>query len=59
MTIPEQKPAKGKGPKPGSKEKRSILPESEVAQASCRPWCPRPGAHSHPPLWPTDLGPLG
>nr|KAF6397279.1 leucine rich repeat containing 71 [Rousettus aegyptiacus] len=35
VTIPEQKPAKGKGPKIGSKEKRSILPESElVAEAT-------------------------
>ncbi|XP_060057639.1 leucine-rich repeat-containing protein 71 isoform X2 [Erinaceus europaeus] len=29
VTIPEQKPIKGKGPKTGSKEKRSILLESE------------------------------
>lgn len=34
VTIPEQKPAKGKGPKVGSKEKRSIPPESEVARVS-------------------------
>ncbi|ELK02716.1 hypothetical protein PAL_GLEAN10005302 [Pteropus alecto] len=36
VTIPEQKPAKGKGPKVGSKEKRSIPPESEqlVAEAT-------------------------
>lgn len=30
VTIPEQKPTKGKGPKTGSREKRSILLESEV-----------------------------
>lgn len=30
VTIPEQKPTKGKGTKTGSKEKRSILLESEV-----------------------------
>uniref|UniRef100_A0A9L0S8S8 Leucine rich repeat containing 71 n=1 Tax=Equus caballus TaxID=9796 RepID=A0A9L0S8S8_HORSE len=29
VTIPEQKPTKGKGPKTGSREKRSILLESE------------------------------
>ncbi|XP_023569529.1 leucine-rich repeat-containing protein 71 isoform X3 [Octodon degus] len=29
VTIPEQKPSKGKGTKPGNKEKRSILLESE------------------------------
>ncbi|XP_012514064.1 PREDICTED: leucine-rich repeat-containing protein 71 [Propithecus coquereli] len=35
VTIPEQKPTKGKGTKTGSKEKRSILPESElVAEAT-------------------------
>ncbi|ELW59876.1 Leucine-rich repeat-containing protein 71 [Tupaia chinensis] len=35
VTIPEQKPTKGKGTKSGSKEKRSILPESElVAEAT-------------------------
>ncbi|XP_037355741.1 leucine-rich repeat-containing protein 71 isoform X3 [Talpa occidentalis] len=30
VTIPEQKPSKGKGPKTGTREKRSILTESEV-----------------------------
>ncbi|XP_012623130.2 leucine-rich repeat-containing protein 71 isoform X2 [Microcebus murinus] len=30
VTIPEQKPTKGKGPKTGSKEKRSILLDSEL-----------------------------
>ncbi|KAB1260322.1 Leucine-rich repeat-containing protein 71 [Camelus dromedarius] len=30
VTIPEQKVSKGKGPKTGSKEKRSILQESEL-----------------------------
>ncbi|KAM8811925.1 leucine-rich repeat-containing protein 71 isoform 1-T1 [Rhynchonycteris naso] len=30
VTIPEQKPTKGKGPKTGSKEKRSTLLESEL-----------------------------
>ncbi|XP_039107423.1 leucine-rich repeat-containing protein 71 isoform X2 [Hyaena hyaena] len=30
VTIPEQKPSKGKGPKTGNKEKRSLLLESEV-----------------------------
>lgn len=30
VTIPEQKPNKGKGPKIGNKEKRSFLLESEV-----------------------------
>nr|XP_008515072.1 PREDICTED: leucine-rich repeat-containing protein 71 [Equus przewalskii] len=30
VTIPEQKPTKGKGPKTGSREKRSILLESEL-----------------------------
>ncbi|KAM7054002.1 leucine-rich repeat-containing protein 71 isoform 3-T3 [Molossus nigricans] len=35
VTIPEQKPTKGKGPKSGSKEKRSILLESElIAEAT-------------------------
>ncbi|KAL2771510.1 leucine-rich repeat-containing protein 71, partial [Daubentonia madagascariensis] len=35
VTIPEQKPTKGKGTKTGSKEKRSILLESElVAEAT-------------------------
>ncbi|XP_033613973.1 leucine-rich repeat-containing protein 71 [Fukomys damarensis] len=36
VTIPEQKPSRGKGAKPGSKEKRSILLESEqlVAEAT-------------------------
>ncbi|XP_041602288.1 leucine-rich repeat-containing protein 71 isoform X2 [Vulpes lagopus] len=35
VTIPEQKPSKGKGPKTGNKEKRSFLLESElVAEAS-------------------------
>lgn len=29
VTIPEQKMSKGKGPKTGAKEKRSILLESE------------------------------
>lgn len=44
VTIPEQKPAKGKGPKIGSKEKRSILPESEVAQATPSPLSPARGS---------------
>ncbi|XP_012588880.1 PREDICTED: leucine-rich repeat-containing protein 71 isoform X2 [Condylura cristata] len=35
VTIPEQKPSKGKGPKAGTKEKRSILMEAElVAEAT-------------------------
>ncbi|XP_040491771.1 leucine-rich repeat-containing protein 71 [Ursus maritimus] len=35
VTIPEQKPSKGKGPKTGNKEKRSFLMESElVAETS-------------------------
>nr|XP_058165907.1 leucine-rich repeat-containing protein 71 isoform X3 [Dasypus novemcinctus] len=36
VSIPEQKPSRGKGTKSGSKEKRSILPESEqlVAEAT-------------------------
>nr|XP_060483606.1 NHS-like protein 1 [Panthera onca] len=32
VTIPEQKTSKGKGPKTGSKEKRSFLLESEVGE---------------------------
>ncbi|XP_016021700.2 leucine-rich repeat-containing protein 71 isoform X4 [Rousettus aegyptiacus] len=46
VTIPEQKPAKGKGPKIGSKEKRSILPESEPLSSSS--WWPRPRRWSTP-----------
>lgn len=55
VTIPEQKPAKGKGPKLGSKEKRSILPESEVVQAPSSPLL-SPARGSLPP---THLGLLG
>lgn len=33
VTIPEHKLSKGKGPKTSSKEKRSILLESEVGEA--------------------------
>ncbi|XP_055978788.1 leucine-rich repeat-containing protein 71 [Sorex fumeus] len=34
VTIPEQKPTKGKGPKTGNKEKRSILMEAELVGES-------------------------
>lgn len=37
VTIPEQKMSKGKGPKIGAKEKRSILLESEVSGSGVRP----------------------
>ncbi|XP_074205717.1 leucine-rich repeat-containing protein 71 isoform X2 [Camelus bactrianus] len=43
VTIPEQKVSKGKGPKTGSKEKRSILQESEHLGQSLD--CSRPSKH--------------
>lgn len=42
VTIPEQKPSKGKGPKTGNKEKRSLLLESEVGE---RRWAWAGAAH--------------
>ncbi|XP_042832968.1 leucine-rich repeat-containing protein 71 isoform X8 [Panthera tigris] len=42
VTIPEQKTSKGKGPKTGSKEKRSFLLESEhLGQSLAYSWSPK------------------
>lgn len=47
VTIPEQKPTKGKGLKSGNKEKRSTLLETEVGEAG---EAGEAGGHSwHPP----------
>lgn len=50
VTIPEQKMSKGKGMKTGSKEKRSILLESEVrvTPISLLWWLSLDDAHNSP-----------
>lgn len=54
VTIPEQKPTKGKGPKTGVREKRSTLLESEVGREKWGGGCAPPGAlpQTPPGVWP-------